>query len=120
MADLPPLMQLQIDIVATKTIFSRITLFRFFPMEAILLLVQRVQPVLALPNEIVLKEGQEGIGLFFIVNGKVMICKAESLHNHDGLHDHGGFAGAQAPTAPTERPVSINEQMVMRPCQTHR
>ena len=116
MADLPPLMQLQIDIVATKTIFSRITLFRFFPMEAILLLVQRVQPVLALPNEIVLKEGQEGIGLFFIVNGKVMICKTDVPN----LHNHGGFESAQAPADATERPVSINEQMVMRLCQTHR
>ena len=45
MSELPPLMQLQIDIVATKSIFARITLFRFFPMEGILLLVQRIQPV---------------------------------------------------------------------------
>ena len=45
--------------------------------QAILLLVQRVQPVLSLPGEVVLHEGQPGIGLFFIVNGHIRICKGE-------------------------------------------
>ena len=78
MADLPPVLQLQIDIVATKSIFSRITLFRFFPMEGILLLVQRIQPVLTLPGEVIMQQGQQGKGLFFIVRGEVSVIKGDT------------------------------------------
>ena len=90
MQDLPPVMQLQIDIVATKSVFSRITLFRFFPMEAILTLVQRLQPVLVLPNETIIQQGQVGIGLFFIIRGHVNVWRGGMLLARLKGNDHFG------------------------------
>lgn len=64
---------------ATKSVFSRIALFRFFPMEAILTLVQRLQPVLVLPQETIMQQGQSGLGLFFIIRGSVNVWRGEML-----------------------------------------
>ena len=42
---------------------------RVVVLQGILLLVQRVQSVLALPGEVILQQGQPGLGLFYIVRG---------------------------------------------------
>jgi len=71
--DLPQILQLQVDIVTTRHIFSRIALLRFLPKRAMLLMVQRIQPVFALPEEIILRQGQPGMGLFLINRGSVRV-----------------------------------------------
>jgi CRP-like cAMP-binding protein len=77
--DLPPMLQLQVDLVLARRLFTRIALFKFFSPEAILLLVQRLQPVLVLPGEIILKQGQGSTGLFFIVRGLVEVLRDGEL-----------------------------------------
>ena len=50
LVDLPPILQLQIDIAVNKSLFTRIALFKFFPQEAILMMVQRLQVTDAAPT----------------------------------------------------------------------
>ena len=114
MNDLPPVLQLQVDIVATKAMFSRVTLFRFFPMDAILMLVQRLQPVLVLPNEIVLRQGQAGIGLFFIARGLVNVLRDDEVVNRMKGNEYFGERSllTQEPVSCTVRAATFADLML--------
>ena len=54
-------------------IFVRLPLFRLCSPAEILQLVQRLTPALAMPGEAIVKEGEDNLGLFFLMRGSVAV-----------------------------------------------
>ena len=66
---------MQMDIVLTRSIFVTMPVFHSCMPSELLLMVQSLKPLLALPGEKILEEGVDGIGLFFITRGAVEVSK---------------------------------------------
>ena len=74
---LPRSLKLQMDITTQQSIFLHMPLFRMCSDEEILLIVQCLKPGLALPGEALVRQGERGSGLFFIMKGVVEILARE-------------------------------------------
>jgi len=70
---LPAPLKAQMDIVMTRSIFVSIPVFQACEPAEILRMVQGLLTHLALPGDVLLKEGTIGRGLFFIMRGKVIV-----------------------------------------------
>ena len=56
-------------------VFLKLPLFRLCEREEILMLTQSLRPGLALPDEALVREGEYGVGLFFLMKGGVEVLK---------------------------------------------
>jgi CRP-like cAMP-binding protein len=72
---LPRSLKLQMQIVVHMPIFLHLPLFRMCSDEEILMIVQCLKPSLALPGEALVRQGERGVGLFFLMKGVVEILQ---------------------------------------------
>jgi len=70
---LPRSLKLQLELAVHAPIFVRLPLFRLCSPAEILQLVQRLTPALAMPGEAIVKEGEDNLGLFFLMRGAVAV-----------------------------------------------
>ena len=77
-ADLPFTLRLQLTLLSHRKLFRGVPLFRNTDTRIICMLIQHMRPLIALPGEVVLREGTEGAGLFMIEKGMVEVVKLGS------------------------------------------
>lgn len=70
---LPRSLKLQLELSVHAPVFVRLPLFRLCSPAEILQLVQRLTPALAMPGEAIVKEGEDNLGLFFLMRGSVAV-----------------------------------------------
>jgi len=77
LVNLPRSLRLQIDVAMHRPLFLHVPLFRMCSDEEILMVVQCLKPGLALPSETIIRQGERGTGIFFIMKGVVEILRDE-------------------------------------------
>ena len=77
LVDLPSSLKMQMDVVVHQLIFLHLPLFRMCKNEEILMIVQCLKPALTLPGETLVRQGERGLGLFFLMKGHVEILSGE-------------------------------------------
>ena len=78
---LPASLKLQLTLVTHSPAFVKLPLFWLFSPAETLAVAQRLQPVLALPGEALVKAGEQGAGLFLMMKGAVQFVRDGSeLH----------------------------------------
>ena len=78
---LPASLKLQLTLVMHSPAFVKLPLFWLFSPAETLAVAQRLQPVLALPGEALVKAGEKGAGLFLMMKGAVQFVRDGSeLH----------------------------------------
>jgi len=70
---------MQIDLVVHQSIFLRLTLFRMCSRDEILLLIHYLRPGMALPGEALVRQGEFGVGLFFLMKGAVKVLQNDKI-----------------------------------------
>ena len=60
---------------SAEQVFLKLPLFRLCEKEELLLLTQCLHPGLALPDEALVREGEYGVGLFFLMKGGVVVTR---------------------------------------------
>ena len=78
---LPASLKLQLTLVMHSPAFVKLPLFWLFSPAETLAVAQRLQPVLALPGEALVKAGEKGAGLFLMMKGAVQFVRdGDTLH----------------------------------------
>ena len=68
--DLPYTLRLQLTMTMHKKLFTDVPLFRHTDTRIVCVMVQRMQPVISLPGEVILEEGCAAKGLFVLQKGQ--------------------------------------------------
>ena len=96
MKTLPQSLRLQLAIAFNQKLFTRVPLFKAAEPECIVAFAERLTPLIALPGEYLIKEGEVGTALYLIGRGKVAILKL--IPDYDDLSRGGGGGKMKVPT----------------------
>ena len=78
---LPRPLKMQMSLVMHSSLFVQLPLFWMCGERELLFLVQRLRPCLAMPGEMLIHEGEVGVGIFFLMKGAVETLSAGTLES---------------------------------------
>ena len=76
---LPLSLKIQLDLATHRQVFVQLRIFRACGVEEVLAIVQRLKPMLALPGDILVKQGERPIGMHVLMKGVVHVTTDDTL-----------------------------------------
>jgi CRP-like cAMP-binding protein len=75
--ELPPKLKLQLDMTLKRPLLMKVPLFKMCPTAGLIALVECLEGCITIPDELIVKEGEQGDCMFFIGRGSVRIYVTE-------------------------------------------
>ena len=80
--ELPPVLQLQLLLALNMRLLTQVPIFKFCDTRCIIAMTQKMQPVIYLPREFILRQGSNGRAMYFINRGTCEILKRRGIENY--------------------------------------
>ena len=80
--ELPPALQLQLLLALNMRLLTQVPIFKFCDTRCIIAMTQKMQPVIYLPREFILRQGSNGRAMYFINRGTCEILKRRGIENY--------------------------------------
>ena len=111
LGELPYTLQLQLALVLNRTLFTRVPLFSKMQTTCIVAFVQKMRPMIAMPQQVVVQHGAQGSALYFVSRGELHVKdKAGGIVEELGDNDFFGEKGLLLDQA------SVNSVMAVDYC----